>query len=79
MVCFIAVLSPLLTRRNNNTKQPLRQNSRSPQLVPYRESKLTMLLQPVLTGNGVGADTNVTMLISAYTGQKDMAEKVSEK
>lgn len=44
-------------------------------LVPFRESKLTMLLQPVLTGSF--GETNVTMMISAYTGQKDISEKTS--
>ncbi|GMH62540.1 hypothetical protein TL16_g03493 [Triparma laevis f. inornata] len=37
--------------------------------------RLTMLLQPVLTGSF--GETNVTMMISAYTGQKDISEKTS--
>ncbi|GMH85921.1 hypothetical protein TrST_g9944 [Triparma strigata] len=49
---------------------------KSKKLVPYRESKLTMLLQPIFSGAS-STQTNVTMLVSAYTGQKDTLEKSS--
>ncbi len=49
---------------------------RRKKLVPWRESKLTMLLQPVLSGGGTGGDRNVVMMISCYPGVKDMAEKI---
>ena len=42
-------------------------------LVPYRESKLTMLLQPVFSGKSGAAV--VTMIVSAYPGASDYAEK----
>jgi len=50
--------------------------SKNKKLVPYRESKLTMLLQPVFTGSN-NTNTNVTMLVSCYPGSKDLAEKTS--
>ena len=44
-------------------------------LVPFRESKLTMLLQPVLSGPSDAIPTSVTMLLSVYEGGKDREEK----
>ena len=42
-------------------------------IVPYRESKLTMLLQPALSG--LIGRTSITMLVSCYPGSRDLSEK----
>jgi len=48
---------------------------RKTQLVPYRQNKLTMLMQPLFSGNL--ASTNVKILVSVYPGMKDYNEKKS--
>lgn len=42
-------------------------------VVPYRESKLTMLLQPLLSG--MIGHISITMLVSVYPGSRDFSEK----
>jgi len=58
-------------------------SKRSPQLIPYRENKLTMLMQPLFSGgmhHGLKAKeliTNVKVLLSVYPGARDYNEKKS--
>lgn len=55
------------------------------QIVPYRQNKLTMMMQPLFSGNikrdqsGTSNNivTNVKILVSAYPGMKDYNEKKS--
>ncbi len=42
-------------------------------IVPYRESKITMLLQPLFSGRS--GSVFATMIVSAYPGATDYAEK----
>ena len=44
--------------------------------VPFRQHKLTMLIQPLFVAKGVD-DTQVTILANAYPGHRDYAEKAS--
>ncbi len=56
-------------------------NSRKSQVVPYRQNKLTMLMQPLFSGkfagrrNIVKVKTTVRILVSVYPGTKDYNEK----
>jgi len=67
--------------RITNVLKALKYNERrtgaKQKLVPYRESKLTMLMQPILTpGNQAPhTTTSIYMLVSAYPGVRDLAEK----
>ncbi|GMI29802.1 hypothetical protein TrCOL_g6144 [Triparma columacea] len=70
----ISNVTSVLKALKHNNKRNNKEGKGSKRIVPWRESKLTMLLQPVLEpGEG---DTTVTMLVSAYAGGKDLAEKV---
>ena len=64
------VMSCLRTIRSNIDKE---KSNKKTSIVPYRESKLTMLLQPVLSG--MIGKTMVTMFVSAYPGSTDYCEK----
>ena len=44
-------------------------------VVPYRQEKLTMLLQPLFSGTNTATTTQITLLVSAYPGENDYAEK----
>jgi Kinesin motor domain len=50
-------------------KNPLRRQLKS---VPFRQHKVTMLLQSLFTGNGT---TKVTLVLAAYPGHTDYTEK----
>jgi hypothetical protein len=50
-------------------KDPFRRQLKS---VPFRQHKVTMLLQSLFTGNG---STKVTLLLAAYPGHADYTEK----
>ena len=65
MKCLCAIKS------NDNVESTI--NNVSQTSVTYGESKLTMLLQPVLSGTIGRAD--VTLLVSAYSGKQDYQEK----
>ena len=53
----------------SQVKDPLRRQLKS---VPFRQHKVTMLLQSLFTGNGT---TNVTLVLAAYPGHTDYTEK----
>jgi hypothetical protein len=77
-----AVLQCLRSIKNNQESQQSRNASkRASLLVPYRQNKLTMIMQPLFTGS-VSKDlmtdsivTNVKILASVYPGGKDYNEK----
>lgn len=58
-----------------------KQTSRTSKHIPYRQNKLTMLLQPLFSGNFRGKSDIITvkntvkMLVSVYPGIKDYNEK----
>ena len=60
---------------SNVSEQKAPKTHRNLKKVPYLQSKLTMLLQPVLSSTS--AKTSVTMLLTAYPGPRDYAEKKS--
>ena len=64
------------------TKNGSRKSTTKPHIVPYRQNKLTMLMQPLFSGNFDGRDyrvrhfkNTVKILVSVYPGSKDYNEK----
>jgi len=79
-----------LENQSPNLQMDCQQRSRSPkkikmQIIPYRQNKLTMLMQPFLSGsierpnnsNVSKFKTNILLLVSAYPGSIDYNEKRS--
>jgi Kinesin-like protein len=77
-----AVLQCLRSIKNNQESQQTRNLSKKMSLlVPYRQNKLTMIMQPLFSGS-ISKDsmtdsivTNVKILASVYPGGKDYNEK----
>ena len=68
----------------SNGQMTLSETSHSrnhPKVIPYRQNKLTMLVQPLFSGNSVGRTdvtkmtTNIKILVAVYPGVKDYNEK----
>jgi len=70
--CITTVMKCLCAIKSNDNVESTISNVPQTSVI-YSESKLTMLLQPVLSGAIGRAD--VTLLVSAYSGKQDYQEK----